>query len=232
MIYLLTPTGDRPECLALLSHCIAAQNYSEPLIWIVVDDGEIPTKTPSGSWNLKVVSIRPNRKDGEAAGSQAANMLEGLDVIPDDATVLVFEDDDVYLPNHVTRTIEALEEVELTGERNARYYNVAAGRYKELQGSRHSAMASIGVRGEALMTLREVCATQTKMLDVSLWRKFSGKKSLRNDSNVIGMKGMPGRSGIGVGHRSRFGTPDRKGVLEAWVGESLAKVYREFREAS
>jgi len=36
----------------------------------------------------------------------------------------------------------------------------------------------------------------------------------------VGIKGVPGRTGIGVGHRADFGQPDPGGnTLRAWIGE-------------
>lgn len=227
MIYLLTPTGDRPECLALLAGYIAAQSSSATMRWIIVDDGEQPSRVPDMPSNVDKLHlvVAPNNL---RENSQSRNMTRGLNHVPDDAIVLVFEDDDAYLPKHIETMLSALETSELVGESMSCYYNVASRRYRLLHSNKHAAMASTGVRGTALKALREVCAAHSTTLDIRLWTNFRGPKKLLSTRNVVGVKGMPGRKGVGAGHKTTFGSVDKGAVLESWLGPELSAVYRSF----
>ena len=164
--------------------------------------------------------------------TQIACMNAGLDRVPEDATLLILEDDDAYLPDYISTMLNAMAFSELVGERDARYYNVATGKWRILKGKFHSSLASTACRGEALQVLKFLCGGgMRRMLDVTLWKTFQGEKKLLSDHNVIGIKGLPGRAGIGVGHRSNFGCPDIGDMLGAWAGQ-YAKNYRIFRGAS
>jgi len=159
-------------------------------------------------------------------------MHVGLLHIPDDAVVFVLEDDDVYLPDYMTAMLKAVEKADLIGERDASYYNVSSRYWRILPGKVHSSMASTVCRGEALALLKKTCDNGVRrMLDYTLWRSFAGSKELLDNHNVIGIKGLPGRPGIGVGHRKHFGAPDTHDVLRAWIGE-YANNYDIFREAA
>ena len=224
MIHLLTPTGDRPQSLALLFEYMTAQTYTGPVTWIIVDDGEKPSRLSRLPGNFSVDYVR--RKPG--SNTQAANMAAGLKLVPDEALLLIVEDDDAYLPAHVATMAEALRSFELVGERTSCYYNVATRRHRSLRGSQHASMASVGVRAAALTQLRAVCAAKTTALDVSLWKGFKGSKKLLDTQNVIGIKGMPGRTGIGVGHKRAFGSLDADNRLITWLGAELAANYEGF----
>lgn len=227
MLYLLTPTGGRPEGLALLAEYIRAQICSEPAKWIVVDDCDPASRIPA--W-MNAEVIRPDWRWKEGMNTQAASMAAGLAAVPRDATVIVLEDDDAYLPGHIENLLDALEWAELAGERVARYYNVATRRYRAIPGSRHASLAATGCRGSALDRLREVCAAGSRRIDMDLWLGFTATRALLDSANVVGIKGLPGRCGMGVGHKSTFGDPDPSGaVLVDWLGPERAKAYDAFR---
>ena len=68
------------------------------------------------------------------------------------------------------------------------------------------------------MLLRELCNNGVRrMLDFHLWKTFKGDKRLMHSHNVVGIKGLPGRPGIGVGHRRNFGTVDVENKLREWA---------------
>lgn len=229
MIYLLTPTGDRPECFALLSEYIAAQTYAEPMTWIIVDDGDVKTRIHRMPANIEICTVYPPWRSSKDGNTQARNMVAGMKDVPADASLLIMEDDDVYLPGHIENIVAALVSHNLVGERVSCYYNVATGRHRTLRGSAHASMASVGARGDALAMLRAICVAQTSALDITLWRRFGGAKKLLDTQNVVGVKGMPGRGGIGIGHRQFFGTADQDDMLAQWIGKDRAEAYTPFR---
>ncbi len=227
----LTPTGMRPEGMALLGEYINAQTYSGALTWVIVDDCEPATRVPKMRDMFHVKHLRPNWRWRPGLNTQAQSMALGLRDI-NDATVFVLEDDDIYLPTYIETMLTAIENHELIGERVSRYYNVATCRWRTLKGHHHASMSSTVCRGRALEHMKTVCSRGRKtMLDVTLWKTFAGDKALLSTSNVIGIKGLPGRPGVGVGHRRNFGFADDGRKLHEWAGE-YANNYGIFREAA
>lgn len=159
--------------------------------------------------------------------TQACSLSAGLSRVPDGAKLLVIEDDDYYAPQHITATLTAMQTRDLVGERISRYYNIHTGRYRELSGA-HAALCSTGMKGSALRLFRNICKTGRQPLDIRLWRAFRGAKQMTKHQNVVGIKGMPGRGGIGVGHRRGFGVPDSTGTLREWLGDA-AELYEAYR---
>jgi hypothetical protein len=232
VLHLLTPTGARPEGMALLARALSVQTYTGPARWIVVDDCDPATVEPAARAGIEVEVVRPAWRWQPGMNTQAQCMAAALARVPEGATCIVLEDDDCYLPDHIATVLAALERAELAGERVARYYNVATRRWKAIPSDRHASLASTACRGAALALLREVCAAGSRRIDMDLWQGFRGPKALLNTGNVVGIKGLPGRDGIGVGHRATFGDPDPAGeVLAEWVGAELAARYDEFRTA-
>ena len=231
-LYAITPTGQRPEGLALLAEYLNSQTYRGPLTWVVVDDCDPPTRIPQVREGIQLVNIRPDWRWHQGMNTQAASMSAGLDVIPPDSTLFILEDDDIYLPDYIETMLAAISESELIGEIDSRYYNVATGKWRVLKGKFHASFASTVCRGKALGELKTLCAAgPQKMLDVMLWKTFKGKKKLLADHNVIGIKGLPGRAGIGIGHRRQFGSVDIDDTLRLWAGD-YADNYRIFRRAA
>jgi hypothetical protein len=230
-VYALTPTGMRPEGMALLGEYLNAQSYQGPLTWIIVDDCDPCTRIPYMREGITTKWIRPGWRWQQGMNTQVDCMRAGLEWVPDDAVLFILEDDDAYLPDYITTMLEAmaLDCRDLVGERSAYYYNVASGRYRTIPGKVHSSMASTVCRREALELLKTLCiGNLRRMLDVTLWKTFAGAKMLLDTRNVIGIKGLPGRPGIGVGHRARFGSPDINNILQTWIGE-YADNYNYFR---
>ncbi len=230
MLHVLTPTGGRPEGLALLGQYLGDQTWTEPLRWIVVDDCDPPSAGFAPGCGIEVEVVRPAWRWQPGQNTQAASMAAGLARVPRGATLLVMEDDDAYLPDHIETMVDALQFADLAGEGGARYYNVATRRWKEIPSNRHASLAATACRGAALQRLREVCAAGSRRIDLDLWHTYPGAQALVGSRNVVGIKGMPGRGGIGVGHRPDFGTPDPSGgVLVDWLGRERAKAYDAFR---
>ncbi len=230
MLHLLTPTGGRPEGLALLAGYVNAQAYTGPARWIIVDDCDPATPVPAVRDGIEVEVFRPFWRWRPGMNTQAACMAAGLARVPDDAVLVILEDDDAYLPDHITTVLAALDRAELAGERVARYYNVATRRHQTIPSAFHASLASTACRGAGLLLLKRLCSEGSRRIDMDLWRGFTGRKELLDTGNVVGIKALPGRGGIGVGHRDTFGTPDPSGqVLAEWIGAERAAAYDGFR---
>ena len=215
-LILITPTGGRVEGMELLAQYLDAQTYKGPATFLVVDDCDPATPLPDSRFAVEV--LRPSWRWQKGDNTQCQSMALALDQVGDNDTVLIIEDDDAYLQNHIEATLHELETVELVGEKVARYYNVYTRRHQTMSQSNHATLASTGMRGNALKLLREICDRPTRSIDINLWHEFHGPKSLTENANVVGIKGLPGRGGIGIGHKAGFGQPDMTNTLRQWLG--------------
>jgi len=226
MLTLLTATGCRPESWAITEKLAMSQTYQGPVRWIIVDDGEMqqPITFKRDGWTLEVIRPQPFWKSGD--NTQARNLSAGLDVIGNERLV-IWEDDDYYAAQYLANVNKWLDTADLVGESHARYYNVKTRQSRQLSNSAHASLCSTAMKGDAINTLRNECKPGVKFIDINLWRNFDGTKKLYQTKTVVGIKGMPGRTGIGMGHRNDFvGRPDRNGaIIRSWLGND-ARLYR------
>lgn len=221
MLTLLTPTGCRPQAWALCERWMAAQDYAGPVRWLIVDDGEDaqPVTFERPGWHLEVIRPEPRWKPG--MNSQARNLLAGLDCVSADDSIVIIEDDDYYSPGYLTDAESWLRRGELVGECMARYYNVERRVVRKLNNRGRASLCSTALRGAAIDQLRKECKPGVQFIDMSLWANFKGPKVLKETKHVVGIKGLPGRCGIGMGHSKGFsGEHDPSGaILRDWIGQ-------------
>ena len=220
MLTLITVTGNRPEAWALCQQFMLRQSYAGPVRWIVVDDGQTPQPMTfeRANWNVEVIRPEPFWQPGE--NTQSRNLLAALERVDEGERLVFIEDDDWYSPHWLTLVDAQLEKADLIGERLAFYYNLRLKQYQQLRNSSHASLCSTAIKGQAIPIFKEVCAANHKFIDLALWRKPIPRR-LFTSWEVIGIKGLPGRGGIGMGHRSQpHFKPDPKGdVLRKMVGE-------------
>jgi hypothetical protein len=221
MLTLLTATGARPEAWAICERLMVAQDYAGPVHWIIVDDGPEPQPVTFAreGWTLEVIRREPYWQPGQ--NTQAKNLLAGLRRVPASARLVVIEDDDCYSADWLSTVGRELAKAELVGECRARYYNISTKRARQLSNSQHASLCSTAMRGSAIETFRWACDRQEKFIDLVLWRKHRSRY-LFTGNRVVGIKGMPGRGGIGMGHAQDFaGTMDADGrILRQWLGDN------------
>jgi hypothetical protein len=226
MLTLLTATGCRPKAWALCERLMLAQDYHGAVRWLIVDDGQEaqPITFDRAGWTLEV--IRPSPRWSQGMNSQSRNLRAGLAHICDGERVALIEDDDHYSQGWLSAVESAFELAELIGESRARYYNIALRKGRQLCNKEHASLCSTAVRGKALKLFREVCAERHDFIDMQLWKRFDGSTALFTGNRVTGIKGLPGRSGIGMGHKDTFrGEDDPNGaLLRSWIG-SDAELY-------
>lgn len=225
MLTLLTATGARPQAWAICEQLMARQDYAGQVRWLVVDDGPEPQPVTfqREGWEVKV--IRPTRCWRPGQNTQARNLLQGLAHCSARDRVVVIEDDDWYAPDWLSHVAAQLEQAELVGESHARYYNIALRMGRQLNNAGHASLCSTALRGRAIDALRKACQSAPQFIDMRLWRRFQGGH-LFGGHRVVGMKGLPGRAGIGIGHNAKFsGTADPDGsLLREWIGAD-ARLY-------
>jgi hypothetical protein len=222
MLTLLTATGCRPKAWAICEKLMLAQNYDGAVRWVIVDDGEEmqPVTFQRDNWTLDIV--RPQHRWKEGMNTQAANLLAGLEVISNDARLVILEDDDNYAPDWLKVVDKHLDNAELVGEILARYYNIATKTGRQLNNTQHASLCATAMRGDAIEAFRKVCIPNTKFIDINLWKNHKNKL-LFTGNRVVGIKGFEGRAGIGMGHKPDFnGIKDKDGsLLKEWIGESI-----------
>lgn len=225
---LLTATGARPEAWALCEQWMARQEYSGPVHWVIVDDGETPQPVTFSrdGWTLTVIRPLPRWKQG--MNTQCRNMLAGLEKIDRTQPLLIIEDDDWYPADYLSVMSAALESNDLVGQKVCRKYSLINQRCKQTVENGRSSLCATGMKGHVIDEFESLCKKGLTLVDMALWGKIRGK--LIESNRVVGMKGLPGRGGIDSGHKPTFGdTPDPSGkILREWVGDD-AECYSAFR---
>lgn len=220
MLTLLTATGCRPDAWKICQKLMERQTYQGEVHWIIVDDGEQMQMVDFNrdGWKLTVITPRPFWKQGD--NTQARNLMEGVALLNGKERLFIIEDDDCYLPEYLETANSWLDKHDLVGESFARYYNVQSKRFRQLSNASHASLCATAMKGDAIEAFKRELRPEVKFIDLMLWRRFNGHKKLHKSSLVTGIKGLPGRNGIGMGHKDDFqGQIDQKGsILRQWAG--------------
>lgn len=229
-ISLITPTGSRPAAFKLCEQWMKNQRNLGPhkiKEWLVVDDCQNnPTKCTMGQTYLKgPKEWRPG------FNTQRYNMDVLLERVTGDI-ILVIEDDEYYSPEYLSTMVKLLESASIAGLSNSRYYHLQAPGWKFMNNYQHASLCQSAIRKEALPLLVDAVHSGEYYFDIQLWKKAleTGASSvlLSNTNLSIGIKGMPGRSGLGAGHEMIGYKGDRDmTMLNQWLGDD-AKYYSGF----
>ena len=215
-IAVITPTADQPTGMALLEGYMARQTR-QPDQWIVADDGLQPAQLSFGQTHLV------ERRRFEGGRSLASNLLRGLEAVQADM-ILIMEHDDWYSREHIAHVAAQLDRQPVAGSKLQRYYNVAQ-RHWRVMSNRGSCLAQTGLRAECVPQLRKAAqrsfGTGEIGIDALFWAGF---KTVRNDisQTTVGIKGLPGRKGLGMGHRPpdhRWTADPAMKKLAEWIGQ-------------
>lgn len=185
-IEVITCTGFRPEAFELCTEWVTRQTR-KPDTWTVYDDKYRPLEV-------------------EDVPTFTRNMALALQKATGD--ILVFmEDDDFYAPVY----LEAIENEfkhsasEMVGLTEVTYYNVQFAKWRSLYNHTYCPMAFTAIRREMAPVLLQCLGTPNHTADVAFWhlcREQEVKMTKIPAMGLgIGVKGMPGRPGIGIGHR-------------------------------
>lgn len=201
---------------------MARQDYGGEVRWIVVDDGAQaqPVTFSRPGWDMRVIRPRPPWREGQ--NTQARNMCIALDAAGT-GPIAIIEDDDYYAPTWLTRVMGELESADLVGQTRMRYYNVRHRYWFQHENRSHASLCATALKGPAVAALRAVCKPTIRFFDLSLWRGYRGRMRLFVSGEVVGTKGLPGRTGICGGHRTDslkkyVHDPDGE-QLRAWLGQ-------------
>lgn len=191
--------------------------------WLVVDDCQ-----PTTQIHLEQERIEPRPPWRPGVITLGRNLLAAFPRVTGDAVVCI-EDDDWYAPDYLETVHGWLEHAPIVGEGRARYYHVGKRRYRELHNAGHASLAATAWRSHVTSDIRgAIEREQSPFFDLAIWRIVTGGLLALNSFRVIGIKGMPGRAGIGGGHHDLCDErdPDLEKLRE-WMGDD-AEHYREF----
>lgn len=233
----ITCTGGRPASFALCERWMARQTYRGQLQWIVADDCEPPT-----CQNLSQIVVRPEPYWSPGQNTLGRNIQAGIasmiginkglpDILKFDKIVFV-EDDDWYAPGYLQAMSDVLDRAPLAGEVPARYYNILTRQHwTGTMNPQHASLCQTAMRAELIPALADWCEQRCTQIDINFWRESTAKKVWVRNAGCVGIKGLPGRPGIGMGHRPPASWPhDPDGsVLRSWIGEDAA-VYEGYAE--
>lgn len=228
-ITLLTVTGDRQLCLDRLYYYIGRQVVKDPNIqWLVVDDGIKHATLPDVHF---LQHIKRNRIYDKCK-SFIGNLREAIVNVRYNK-VLILEDDDWYSPDYIQLYSQRLENFQLIGEAPARYYNVRHRCYRIWGNGTRSSFCQTAFRADLLPTVFLCTHRGTVFVDYRLWEKDVKSKFVFKDAcHCVGIKGMPGRKGIGAGHRpnlKKYHSDKDMNELEKWIGKEDTNFYRDLK---
>jgi len=233
MICLITPTGNRPIGFTLCAQWMRNQIYKEKVTWIIVDDGS-PISTNNVSENFRedwtIIKVYPKPVWNVGQNTQARNIAAGLNVmktIKDIEAVFIIEDDDYYHHNYLDRMMANFDTYSVIGERNTIYYNVQYRRYVTNPNTIHASLFQTAFTLDALPVFEQ--CLPNKFIDSVFWARAQNKKIFYENDLAIGIKGLPGRGGIGAGHNKNFVMRDDRNLsyLRALIGND-AKNYEPY----
>ena len=226
-VALITPTGGRHQAFALCERWIKNQTYRGPLKWYVVDDCPYePTEFTMGQ--TKCVAPKVWNK---SINTHRYNMDSLLSAVKGDY-VFIIEDDEYYAPTYIEEMLKLLSTAQIAGISNDRYYHIKAKGHKLIGNWKHASLCRTALRAEALSLLYEAVHSGEYYFDIDLWRRVRDREVplnlIANSGLSIGIKGMPGRAGLGAGHVVvGYGNDKTLTVFKEWLGSDWEH-YREF----
>lgn len=230
---------------------MAAQTR-QPDQWIVVDDGKVPGEAVEG-----MQYIRRIPKPSDPQHTMILNMREALPLVTGDK-VLIMEDDEYYAPGYIEEMAKRLDEYEVVGIARSKYYHLPTGGFLRHANMDHASLAQTGFRSSFLPEVSGMLEGN-QYLDIRIWKRIGKTDTLKWGENgftkgirkvgagrgllfddgetecgclYVGMKGLPGRAGIGCGHREyKEYLPDNAGreVLQRWIPRDF-RVYMAILE--
>lgn len=230
----LTCTGDRPVCLNLLSRWMKNQTR-KPDQWLIIDDGKQPyIPTMECDYVYRVPQINDPEQTLNLNMDYALNHIKG-DI------VLFCEDDEYYSPLYIETMVKKLSTHDAVGICKSKYYHLPTRTYHIHLNNDHASLAQTGVKRAFLEQFRENLKGDP-FIDIRLWKEIAGNDFLQKrrqpflpkgmsinngrgilfddgltDCLYVGMKGMPGRKGIGSGHRGVGRLDTHFKILKQWI---------------
>lgn len=245
-IHLITPTGARLEALTLLVRYMQRQTVTD-WRWTILDDCEPATAIEAAfpqSIDSRIEIYRPAWRWKPGKNTQNMNMRALIDrafAVGFDL-LFVIEDDEWYSSRYLESMIERHRATDmLIGQTQAHFYNVRLRHARILPNFEHTALCRTAVNSAGARLMHEVFSMpqwpQGEHGDRVMWNICpSNQKNLFTLDRPlnVGIKGMPGRDGIGTGHdrikRDKIADPKLK-LLRNWIGRD-ADAYADYYKGS
>jgi len=151
--------------------------------------------------------------------------------------IFICEDDDWYGPEHLKECVLHLAKpgIKATGTIWQRYYHLPTLSHRTYKNV-GSALCSTAFHRDLIPQLIDAAMwcgqNNRKGIDRRFWDSLPDEQKDIFDpaqNQVIGMKGLPGRFGIGIGHQPRgFESDENAEILREWVGQD-ADTYLKLR---
>lgn len=225
LVTVVTPTGDRQAAFSLCEKWIERQTFRD-FQWVVVDDGRVPTE-------VTIPAILITREPSPPGQNTQGKNLE-LAISQATGRYIAFvEDDDWYKEDYLeTMMLKINEGYDAVGEAQAFFYNIRDRRYKRVKNFKHAALCQTVISKKMLPFILKIIKDDKLLYDIGLWSlmsDFDYKTFLFPEAaKVAGIKGLPGRPGIGRGHfdTSQWNVDDEKySKLIEFIGEKDANIY-------
>lgn len=245
-IALITPTGNRPNQFRLCEYFMKRQTYTGEVVWIIIDDG-IPVTTDNVKYDFKenwiIIKTYPKPEWRKGQNTQFRNLLSGTHTLlsnyseKDIEAIFMIEDDDYYKPFYLDKMIKRLNRFDIVGEKNCIYYNVLFRGYYIWANVLHASLFQTVISPRVIPILNKACDrplnNASYYIDMQIWGEIRNQNLFNDDNLAIGIKGMPGRFGIGSGHDNKLRMkPDlRMNYLKTLIGEDY-KLYENFYDSN
>jgi len=228
-IICITPTGDRPIPFELSRKWMSRQMV-KPTKWIIVDDGKIPMEP----WEYEDYEfyVRREPQPDDPKHTLVKNVETALLWVNryiNDTKIIFWEDDEYYSSEYIAEMSSRLDKTQVVGIGCAKYYHLPTGGYMLHSNMQHASLAQTAFHISVLPMVDECVAQgmEKDWLDCNIWRRvIKSKGAIHHDifkdtkKLFVGMKGLPGRFGIGCGHKTSVyrmhDNPDR-GILKEWI---------------
>lgn len=246
-ISVITCTGDRPICFDLLKQWMENQ-ILKPMEWIIIDDGKTPmSKDIVDSLPSYATLLRREPLSTDPKHTMNINLLSALKFVQGDF-IAFMEDDEYYAPEYLSAMNERMKNHSVVGICKSRYYHLPTAHYCIHLNMDHASLAQTIMSIEHLEKFKQLLDGDP-FVDIRIWTDIVGvdiwgKKGFNSAGHVfnngrgilfddvftkeflyVGMKGMPGRTGIGSGHKGLGRFDPNFTMLKTWIknGDHLSK---------
>jgi hypothetical protein len=165
--------------------------------------------------------VRREPRSDDPRHTLLVNLKAAIPLIKGDKIVII-EDDEYYAPGYIEEMARRLDRHDVAGINHAKFYHLPSGGYCTNANTRHASLAQTSFKRSFLPALSRLLVGDM-YLDKRIWRAIGNRGCLFSDNDIplyLGMKGMPGRTGISVEHGVRIyrvkDTANRD-MLRRWV---------------
>jgi hypothetical protein len=211
VIALITPTGGRRKQIQLCAKWMKAQTYKGKVLWIIVDDCEPKTTEfipKDFRENWEIVHIHPTPVWRPGQNTQSRNLQAGIDEVKkrsDIQAIFIIEDDDYYKPEYLLYMLAFFTGNDLCGEIQTLYCNVELLLYRRCLNARHCSLFQVMFSPKAIPIFEDVLSKNVKFIDIEFFKNANEANlkigTFKGLDLAVGIKGLPGRKGIGSGHQ-------------------------------